>query len=85
MIPNILVTWQKRRAPKFHAEPTDEWAEISHMRPIQGRKLKLFKVPIQGKLALMSTHRIKKTNMFSPWGALENASNQLCESFTANI
>ena len=31
---------QKRRAPKFHAEPTDQWAEISHMRPIRGQKIK---------------------------------------------
>ena len=33
---------QKRCAPKFHAGCTDGWAEISHMRPIQARKLKLF-------------------------------------------
>ena len=32
---------KKRRAPKFHAGCTDEWAEISHMRPIQGQQLKL--------------------------------------------
>ena len=32
---------QKMRAPKFHAKPTDECPEISHMRPIQARKLKL--------------------------------------------
>ena len=31
----------KMRAPKFHAKPTDECPEISHMRPIQARKLKL--------------------------------------------
>ena len=37
---------KKRRAPKFHAEPTDGWAEISHMRPIQGQKLKLLEVQI---------------------------------------
>ena len=37
---------QKRRAPKFHAECTGQWAEISHMRPIQARKLKLFQTPI---------------------------------------
>ena len=30
------------RTPNFHAEPTDGWAKISHMRPIQARKLKLF-------------------------------------------
>ena len=33
---------QKRRAPEFHAGRTDVWAEISHMGPIQARKLKLF-------------------------------------------
>ena len=33
--------FQKRRAPKFHAGCTDGWAEISHMRPIQGQKQKL--------------------------------------------
>ena len=47
---DVYVLWwfvyKKRRAPKFHAEPTDGWAEISHMRPIQGQKLKLLKVPI---------------------------------------
>ena len=37
---------QKRRAPKFHAGCTGQWAEISHMRPIQARKLKLFQTPI---------------------------------------
>ena len=37
--------FQKRRAPKFHAECTGQWAEISHMRPIQARKLKLFQTP----------------------------------------
>ena len=37
---------QKRRAPKFHAEWSNFHAEISHMRPIQGRKLKLFQTPI---------------------------------------
>ena len=31
----------KIRAPKCHAEPTDEWTEISRTRPIQARKLKL--------------------------------------------
>ena len=49
--PKIYKHWflgilQKRRAPKFHAEPTGQWAEISHMRPIQARKLKLFQTPI---------------------------------------
>ena len=39
---------QKRRAPKFHAEWSNFHAEISHMRPIQGRKLKLNKVGIYG-------------------------------------
>ena len=42
----ILGFFQKRRAPKFHAGCTDGWAEISHMRPIQARKLKLFQTPI---------------------------------------
>ena len=37
---------QKRRAPKFHAEWSNCHAEISHMRPIQGQKLKLFQTPI---------------------------------------
>ena len=37
---------QKRRAPKFHAEWSNFHAEISHMRPIQARKLKLFQTPI---------------------------------------
>ena len=37
----ILGFFQKRRAPKYHAEPTGQWAEISHMRPIQAQRLKL--------------------------------------------
>ena len=37
---------QKRRAPKFHAEWSRFRGEISHMRPIQARKLKLFQTPI---------------------------------------
>ena len=51
-IGNIIVSefffdfFKKRRAPKFHAECTGPWAEISHMRPIQARKLKLFQTPI---------------------------------------
>ena len=42
----FMYFYKKRCAPKFHAEPTDRWAEISHMRPIQGQKLKLFEVLI---------------------------------------
>ena len=37
----ILGFLQKRHAPKFHAEWSGFHAEISHMRPIQVRKLKL--------------------------------------------
>ena len=37
---------QKRRAPKFHAEWSGFRGEISHLRPIQGQKLKLFQPPI---------------------------------------
>ena len=42
----ILGFFRKRRAPKFHAECTGQCPEISHMRPIQARKLKLFQTPI---------------------------------------
>ena len=42
----FLWFFQKRRAPKFHAEPTGQCPEISHMRPSQGQKLKLFQNPI---------------------------------------
>ena len=42
----ILGFFKKRRAPKFHAEWSGFRAEISHMRPIQGQKLKLFQPPI---------------------------------------
>ena len=38
--------YKKRRAPKFHAEWSGFRGEISHMRPIQARKLKLFQTPI---------------------------------------
>ena len=38
--------FQKRRAPKFHAEWSSFCGEISHLRPIQGQKLKLFQPPI---------------------------------------
>ena len=41
---HILWFFPKRRAPKFHAECTGQWAEISHMRPIQAWKLKLIKL-----------------------------------------
>ena len=43
---DFLDFYKKRRAPKFHAEWSGSWAEISHMRPIQARKLKLFQTPI---------------------------------------
>ena len=40
---------QKMRAPKFHEKPTDGCPEISHMRPIQARKVILkmnqFQIP----------------------------------------
>ena len=42
----ILGFFQKRCAPKFHAEWSGFRDEISHMRPIQGQKLKLFQTPI---------------------------------------
>ena len=38
--------YKKRRAPKFHAEWSGFRGEISHMRPIQGQKLKLFQTSI---------------------------------------
>ena len=40
---HAAVLWKitKICAPKLHAEPTDQCSEISHMRPIQARKLKL--------------------------------------------
>ena len=31
----VFGLFQKRQAPKFHAGCTGQWAEISHMRPIQ--------------------------------------------------
>ena len=37
----IFLEFTKLRVPRFHAKPTDEWPEISHMRPIYVRKLKL--------------------------------------------
>ena len=47
---------QKRRAPKFHAEWSGFRGEISHMRPIQGRKLKLFQTPISKWLGEIHLH-----------------------------
>ena len=43
----LIFVWclQKRRAPKNDAEWSNFHAEISHMRPIQGQKLKLFITP----------------------------------------
>ena len=52
----ILGFLQKRRAPKFHAEWSGFRGEISHMRPIQGRKQKLFKVLIYGNLKIQHRH-----------------------------
>ena len=46
--PDFLIFLQKRRAPKFHEEWSDFRGEISHMRPIQARKLKLLKWPFPG-------------------------------------
>ena len=43
---DFLGSSKKRRAPKFHAEWSGFRGEISHMRPIQARKLKLFQTPI---------------------------------------
>ena len=43
---DFLIFFQKRRAPKFHEIWCDFRGEISHMRPIQARKLKLIKVLI---------------------------------------
>ena len=53
----ILDIWfldvlQKRRAPKNDEECPDFRAEISHMRPIQGLKLKLFITPFCGVINL---------------------------------
>ena len=45
-------TYSKRRAPENDEECSEKCAEISHMRPNQGRKLKLTKVCIWGKLKL---------------------------------
>ena len=42
----ILGFFQKRRAPKFHAEWSGFRGEISHLRLIQGQKLKLFQTSI---------------------------------------
>ena len=52
----ILGFLQKRRAPKFHAEWSGFRGEISHMRPIQGRKLKLFQTPISKWLGEIHLH-----------------------------
>ena len=58
--------WQKRRAPKNAAFWRASRAEISHMRPIQARKLKLFRGPICDKSTLMYLNCIKKTKLISP-------------------
>ena len=47
IVVNMFVL-QKRRVPENGTEWFDVRAEISHMRPIQGQKLKLFKVLIYG-------------------------------------
>ena len=53
--PDFLVFLQKRRAPKFHAFWRAACAEISHMRPIQARKLKLLKWPFPGDFQVTPT------------------------------
>ena len=66
----IWVVWQKRRAP----ENDEIWrrlrAEISHMRPIQARKLKLFREPICDKVTLIYINVLwlyqKKQTCFHP-------------------
>ena len=52
---------QKRRAPKFHAEWSGFRGEISHMRPIQARKLKLFQTWIS------KWRRRRRTNNSPIW------------------
>ena len=47
-----LYVLQKRRAPKNNEECPDFRAEISHMRPGQGQKLKLFITPFCGVINL---------------------------------
>ena len=42
--PDLFVCLQKRRAPKNDEDWSEKCGEISHMRPIQARKLKLIKV-----------------------------------------
>ena len=43
--PHICLIFHKRRAPTFHAELSENHAEISNMRPMQGKKLvQVFKV-----------------------------------------
>ena len=59
--------YKKRRAPKFHAEWSDFRGEISHMRPIQGQKLKLFQPPIlplffPSSKPLLLRHTLKATS-----------------------
>ena len=44
----IFCEFYNRRAPNNDGEWSDFRTEISHMRPIQGKKLKLFKVMIYG-------------------------------------
>ena len=53
--PDFLIFLQKRRAPKFHAFWRAACAEISHMRPIQARKLKLLKWPFPGDFQVTPT------------------------------
>ena len=56
--PDILLFWQKRRAPKNAAFWRASRAEISHMRSIQGRKLKLIIWVVSQSTQLMGSTSI---------------------------
>ncbi len=63
----FLQFFQKRRAPKFHADWSDFRGEISHMRPIQTRKLKLFQTPISNWRRRRRRRRRRRPNNSPIW------------------
>ena len=69
-----LQVTKKRRAPKSDAEWFDLRPEISHMRPILGQKLKLFKVLIYGGVQHYS-------GGFLTGNAMQESSAEVCGTF----
>ena len=83
-----LYFFQKRRGPKFHEIWCAFRGEISHMRPIQARKLKLIEVSICGKLTATTTTTAAASQQLcppgkAPWPSRRGSKYLVQESLTS--